>query len=207
MNLRKRPSFPGKPFGLLLVEGGDEESLCEAVAGPTIWAELCCWKASGRDDLRALARAAKLEPNFGHARSVGLVLDAEDDPRAALKLAGEVLAELGNSLPVAHGTVAGQPLRFGVFVSPDGQAAGSIEVLCRAAVRDPKLAACVDALTACATAPHPTQALAAKGWLQAYFAMFPVPHRFHDAFDPKKGGSLEAAHPVFDALRGFLRSL
>jgi hypothetical protein len=172
-----------------------------------MWAELCCWKASGRDDMKALARAAKLEPNFGHARSVGLVLDAEDDPHASLKLAGEVLAELGNRLPVAHGTVAGQPLRFGVFISPDGQTPGSIETLCRTAVRDPKVAACVDALTACAAAPHPTQALAAKGWLQAYFAMFREPHRFHDAFDPKKGQSLNAAHPVFDPLRSFLQSL
>jgi hypothetical protein len=37
--------------------------------------------------------------------------------------------------------------------------------------------------------------------------MFPEPHRFHDAFDTKKGGSLDATHPVFDPLRDFLRNL
>jgi hypothetical protein len=207
MSPRANAPFPGKPFGLLLVEGGDEESLCKAVAGPMVWPELCCWKASGRDDLRALARAAKLAPNFMHARSAGLVLDAEDNPHAALRLAEETLAELGNSLPLTHGTVAGHPLRFGVFLAPDGKSAGSIEVLCRAAVRDPKVAACVDALAACATVPHPTQALAAKGWTQAYFAMFPRPHRLQDAFDPKKGGSIDPTHLAFDSLQNFLRSL
>jgi hypothetical protein len=207
MSPRANPSFPGKPFGLLLVEGGDEESLCKAVAGPALWPELCCWKARGRDDLKPLARVAKLAPNFGYARSVGLVLDAEDNPDAALKLAEEVLAAFGNSLPLVHGTVAGQPLRLGVFLSPDGRSAGSIEALCRAAVRDPKVSACVDALVACAAVPHSNRALEAKAWLQAYLAMFPEPHRFHDAFDLKKGGSIDPAHHAFDPLRNFLRSL
>jgi hypothetical protein len=154
-----------------------------------------------------LARVAKLAPNFGYVRSVGLVLDTEDDPHAALKLAEEILAEFGNSLPLVHGTVAGQILRCGVFLSPDGQSAGSTEGLCRAAVRDLKVAACVDALVACSKVPHPTQARAEKAWLQSYLAMFPEPHRFHDAFDPKKGLSIDPAHPAFDPLRNFLRSL
>jgi hypothetical protein len=74
MSKRNTPAFPGKPFGLLLVEGGDEEVLCKAIVEPAIWAELCCWKPEGgRDDLKRLARLAKLDPNFRHARSVGLV--------------------------------------------------------------------------------------------------------------------------------------
>lgn len=207
MSPKKPPAFPSKPFGLLLVEGGDEEWLCKAVAGPESWQELCCWKASGRDDLKALALLAKNAPNFGHARSVGLVLDAEGDPAASLRLAEQILAELGNSQPLVHGAVAGQPLRCGVFMSPDGRSPGSSETLCRAAVRDLKVAACVDALVACSAVPHTTRALADKAWFQAYFAMFPEPHRFGDAFDSRRGGSIDPGHPVFEPLRNFLRSL
>jgi hypothetical protein len=103
--------------------------------------------------------------------------------------------------------VARQPLLFGVFVSPDGQSEGSIEVLCRSAVRDPKAAACVDALVACAAVPYSTRAREAKGWLQAYFAMSPEPHRFHDALNPQGAWSLDPDHPVFAPLRKFLQSL
>jgi hypothetical protein len=207
MSPKTPPPFPSKPFGLLLVEGGDEEWLCKAAAGPQIWQELCCWKASGRSDLKNLMLLAKNAPNFGYARSVGLVLDAEDDPAAALKLAEQILAEVGNTLPLVHGVVTGPPVRCGVFLSPDGQSAGSSDTLCRAAVRDLKVAACVDALAACASVAHPTRALADKAWLQAYFAMFPEPHRLGDAFNPKKGLSIDPAHSSFDPLRNFLRSL
>lgn len=207
MSPKKPPPFPSKPFGLLLVEGGDEEWLCKAVSGPAVWQELCCRKASGRDDLNNLALLVKNDANFGHARSVGLVLDAEGDPAASLKLAEQILAAFGNSLPLVHGTVAGQPLRCGVFLSPDGRSVGSSETLCRAAVRALKVSACVDALVACSAVPHTTQALADKAWLQAYFAMFPEPHRFGDAFDSRRGGSIDPAHSAFDPLRNFLRSL
>jgi hypothetical protein len=207
MSPRETPSFPAKPFGLLLVEGGDEESLCKAVAETGVWAELCCWNARGRDSLRSLAGNAKRQPNFGYVRSVGLVLDTEGDPQAALKLAEQTLTQFGHNLPLVHGAVAGQPLRCGVFLSPDGQSAGSTEGLCRAAVRDLKVAACVDALVVCSTVPHPNKARADKAWLQAYLAMFPEPHRFHDAFDPEKGNSIDPSHRAFDPLRSFLRSL
>jgi hypothetical protein len=33
--MSRQPSFPARSFGLLLVEGGDERGVCEAVAGPT----------------------------------------------------------------------------------------------------------------------------------------------------------------------------
>lgn len=206
MSRRPNPSLPTHPFGLLIVEGGDERALCEAVAGPAIWSGLFCWTASGRNDVKNLAQLARLDPGFIHARSVGLVLDTEDNPQESLRIAQETLAVFGHTAPVSHGLVTGQPLRLGAFLAPDGSTRGSIELLCKQAIRDPALGSCVDGLVQCAQPKYPTTALAAKGWLNAYLAMLPQQQRLAQAFDPAKGG-LDAAHTAFTPLRNFLQSL
>jgi uncharacterized protein DUF3226 len=207
MSRRPLPPFPSIPFGLLLVEGGDERWLCEAVAGPAVWQGLVCWYGSGRSDLPALAALAARDPSFGNARSVGLVLDLEDDPKGAYRLAEETLAAFGATTHPVHGLLAGNPCKQGAFLAPDGKAPGSIEHLCQLAVRNQTLSACVDALVGCAQPAHATAAMAAKGWLNAYLAMCPDPKlRFHQAFDPGVGG-IDPSHLVFEPLRNFLQSL
>ncbi|AGC49292.1 hypothetical protein MYSTI_08026 [Myxococcus stipitatus DSM 14675] len=207
MSRTPNPQFPTKPFGLLLVEGGDELRLCEAVAGPTTWAGLVAWKAQGREDLPSLARLATMAPSFSHARSVGVLFDMEDDTSKAQSLAQQVLQILGAApgTPTVHGALAGQPRKLGVFIAPDGQQIGSIEKLCMQAVRSPQLAQCVNTFVACSGAPQPTQALRDKGWLSAYLSMLPSPLRFYQALTEPQG--IDPAHPVFDPLRAFLQSL
>ena len=206
MSRHPNPPLPSRPFGLLLVEGGDERALCEALVGPTAWAGLFCWTASGRQDLKNLAALARLDPNFVHARSVGLVLDVEDDFQESLQIVAGILAALSHQAPVAHGMISEQSPRLGVFLAPDGVTPGSIELLCRQAVRDPQLAACVDSLVACAQPRHRTAAVAAKGWLNAYLAMLPEQQRFHQTLAPDKG-AIDVSHAAFEPLRRFLFSL
>lgn len=208
MSRHQISSLPNQPFGLLLVEGGDERTLCMAVAGPQTWASLCCMVASGRDDLKNLATLARSLPGFANTRSVGVVLDIENSLLDAERIARETLAVFGHTGPINHGTVTGHPLPLGAFLLPDGKIPGSMEHLCRQAVRFANVANCVDSLVTCARIQHPNVALAAKGWLNAYLAMQPEPQRIHQAqaFEPKKGG-IDAAHPALDPLRNFLRSL
>lgn len=202
----KNPSFPAAPFGFLLVEGGDERAVCEAVAGPATWSRLVCWNAQGRDQLVKLAAVAALDPNFQHARSIGLVLDMEDDGAVAHDIARRALAALGATSAPAHGVFQGSSPQLGVFLSPDGVANGCIETLCRKAVSDTKLAACVDALVVCAGAPHSVQAHADKGWLRAYLGMCADPSlRFHQTL--MAADDIDPAHAAFDPLRAFLHAL
>ena len=203
---QKSPSFPVAPFGLLLVEGGDERAVCEAVAGPATWSRLVCWNAQGRDQLVRLAAVAALDPNFQHARSVGVVLDMEDNGVVAHDIARRALAAFGGTLAPAHAVLQGSSPLLGAFLSPDGVANGCIETLCRKAVSDVKLAACVDALVVCAGAPHSVQAHADKGWLRAYLGMCADPNlRFHQAL--LASGGIDPAHAAFDSLRAFLQAL
>jgi hypothetical protein len=207
MTRRSNRQLPSSEFGLLLVEGGDELAVCEVLAGDA-WRGLCGWNAHGRD-LPSLARLATRDPNFAHARSVGIVLDVESDLETARRLAIETLDVLGATREFVHGAVRGEP-RIGAFLSPDGASPGSIETLCRRAVRDRSLADCVDQLVACAGTPHRAhgnpQAAADKGWLKAYLGMTLAPDlRFHQALRHPQG--IDPAHPAFVPLREFILAL
>lgn len=208
MSRHQNPPMPSVGFGLLLVEGGDERAVCKVLAG-TAWNGLCCWKADGREDLQNLARLAKSDLNFEHARSVGLILDVEDSIGSAQILANETLAILGSTRSFVHGVLTGSP-RLGAFLSPDGVGPGSIETLCRQAVQDSALAVCVDQLVACAGTPHNThtnsRAAEDKGWLKAYLGMTSKPDlRFDQAFTHRQG--IDATHMAFASLREFILAL
>lgn len=207
MSLRTDPPMPSRPFGLLLAEGGDEIAVCSVLAG-SAGAELYFKNVRGRD-FPNVARVVMADPNFGYARSVGIVLDIEDNLTAAQQLVSDTLQILGATIPFVHGVVSGPSPRLGAFLSPDGISPGSIETLCRQAVHDRTLAACVDQLVACAGTPHGNRTNARvaedKGWLKAYLGMLPEPDlRFHQAFVP---GGIDANHTAFDALRAFVRAL
>ena len=206
MSLRKNPPLPKAPFGLLLVEGGDERAVYAAVLGPAAWANLRCWYGDGRDDLPALATLAAADPNARFARAVGVVLDVEQGVTRALVIAGKALAAFGGVGAPAHASFVNNSPALGAFLAPDGVSHASIETLCRQAVRDARFAACVDALVGRAGSPHVLAAGAAKGWLQAYLGMLAEPGlRFHQAFSAP--GGIDPAHAVFDPLRQFLLAL
>lgn len=207
MSKRKNPPMPAAEFGLLLVEGGDEESVCRVLAGPA-WSGLCVWKVAGRD-FPGLARLAVNDSNFRFARSIGLVLDAENNVEEAESLAAETLRVLGASGPVVHGELNGTP-RIGAFLTPDGTSPGSIETLCRRAVRDARFATCVDEMLRCAGMPHTAlgnaRAAEDKGWLRAYLGMTSEPDlRFYQAFEHPRG--LDSTHAAFASLRAFVLAL
>jgi hypothetical protein len=208
MTRRQNRPLPSAEFGLLLVEGGDELAVCEVLAGDA-WSGLCGWTADGRESLPGLARLATLDPNFARARAVGIVLDAESDLETARRLAIETLDVLGPTRAFVHGALRGEP-RIGAFLSPDGSGPGSIETLCRRAVRDRALADCIDQLVECAGAPHRAHsnphAAADKGWLKAYLGMTLAPDlRFHQELRHPQG--IDPAHPAFIPLREFILAL
>ena len=206
MSRRPNLQLPDRAFSLLLVEGGDERAVCQAVAGPAVWSTLVCWYGDGRTNLPIAASAAARDPHFIHVRSVGVVLDVEDDRAGAQALAARTLSVFGTTGALAHGVLSGSPMPAGAFFVPDGASHGSIETLCRRAVRNAALAACVDQLVTCAGSPHARQAQADKGWLKAYLGMTADPNlRFHQAFDAPDG--IDPAHTAFDPLRAFLRAL
>jgi hypothetical protein len=208
MSPRANPELPSRPHAVLIVEGGDERVVCEAVSSRTTWAGICCRVANGRTKLVKEAELIVQDTNLAFARSVGVLLDVEDDPKKALEIAARTLAVFGGAGSPVHGVLSGSPLRLGAFLAPDGSTHGSIDTLCRAAARDTILASCVDALVACAGRPHATlgnpKAREDKAWVKAYLAMLPDPDlRFPQAFSL----GWDPAHAAFAPLRSFLANL
>lgn len=204
---RTNPPMPSTSFGLLLAEGGDEIAVCRALAGAAS-ASICFWNAWGRG-LPDQARLAINDPNFRFARSIGILLDVENDLNAAIQLAQETRQVFGAVDPCVHGVFSTGTPRVGVFLTPNGSDAGSIETLCRPAVRDAVLATCVDQLVVCAGAPHAgrvnARASEDKGWLRAYMGMLPISDLlFFQAF---ASGDIDADHHEFDSLRAFVLAL
>src|SRR5215210_4046468 len=119
MSRRPNPPLPAAPFGLLLVEGGDERAVCEAVAGASAWAGLHCCCASGQDYLPALGALAAADPNARHIRAVGVVLDADDNLNNAYAIAATTLAAFDKSGALSRGVLPAGPPHLSAFLVPD----------------------------------------------------------------------------------------
>lgn len=107
MSTRENAPLPSTPFALLIVEGGDEVSLCRALNPGS---DLVFWNARGRDNITVLAALAAKDPNIAGARSVSVLLDVEEDAVAARSLAFEALKHFDPAVvPALRGLNAGLP--------------------------------------------------------------------------------------------------
>ncbi|MBS2021714.1 MAG: hypothetical protein JST92_04850 [Deltaproteobacteria bacterium] len=167
---RENAPFPSAPFALLLVEGGDEHALFKACAG-SLWTRFTCWVASNNQGVFRLAQLAAMDPNAARIGSIGVVLDAEEDPAKALEQATSALS-LFPTVPVRL-----------KLILPSSSHRGSVETLVRRAYRDLKTAECTDAFMHCVSAEFSTQALRDKAWVHAYLACSEPKLRWHQAFD------------------------
>jgi len=169
LSKRARPEMPVAPFAFLLVEGGDEREICKWLIGDAAWPSYCCWPADGRDDIPVVAAIAARDPNFGAARSIGIVLDTESSIADAQAIAAKAFQAFQLSLP-GHALISTDTLKHGVFYSPDGTSFGAIENLCRSSAAHAKVAACVDSLERCVNDSNLLPALVSKRWVEAYIA-------------------------------------
>ncbi len=203
---RANPAIPPSACGLLLVEGGDERAVCQAIVAPATWSKLLCWNAHGRNNLPSAAAIAARDANFASVHSIGILLDAEDDPAGAEALAGQTITALGG-IPSTATVFSGTP-RTGFFVAPTAGVPGCIETLCRRAVRSPKLTQCANDFVTCSGPTHATVGQRDKAWLNAYISMLDDPDlRFHqeNVFADHQG--VDPAHAAFAQLNAFLVSL
>jgi hypothetical protein len=207
MSSKDNPPLPPTPHVLLLVEGGDERTLCREVVGQSRWTQLHCWLAHGLSNLPALASLAFNDPNFGQATSIGIVVDAEQSVALAQSLALAALGNMGiTANTVTHAVVAAAQPRIGIFVSPNGLSTGSIETLCKQAVPAGYVRNCVDGYFNCINATYSTDARRDKAWLRAYLASLPDPSlRWDQVVGP--GKPIDSSSNAFDGLRTFLNSL
>lgn len=84
-------------------------------------------------------------------RSIGVVRDADDNAQGSFQSVRDSIRNVGCQPPAMHGEFSNGAPSIGVFIVPDGSAAGAIETLCRQSVQGTDAAKCVGEYLDCLT--------------------------------------------------------
>ena len=138
---------------LLLVEGKDEVNLfgrlvkdCLAEDGKGIQ----ILDVGSKDNFRPNLMAIKLAAQSGPAlHAIGIVRDADDNPKGSFDSVCNSLRNAGYQPPDAHAEFSDDTPSIGVFIVPDGSRPGAIETLCRCSIEGEAAAVCVEEYVEC----------------------------------------------------------
>lgn len=195
---------------LLLVEGGDEERLLLKLLNDMQMNDFQVINVEGQTNFESRLSVALSQANIQGITlsSLGLVRDADDDPRSAFTKACDALR--ANRLPVPAGSeliVAGVP-KVGVFISPSGTRTGSIEDICWDALveTDHSAVRCINSFVDCLRGSAALDSTnEGKTRIHAYLS---------SRKDPVSGVGVGAQRgywplysPAFNGLRQFIRDL
>lgn len=161
----------------------------------------------GVDELGAFLKALRNAPGFRDlVHTLGVIRDAETNPRRAFQSVCSALMHAGLPVP-AHPSefTAGYP-RMGIFILPGRDAPGMLDTLCLESVSSDPAIECVNGFMACLThtsglpPANPT-----KARLYAFLASRRRPNlRLGEAAE---ADIWDLNAPAFAALRDFLRLL
>lgn len=195
-----------KQPNLLIVEGKEEEYFFEALTRALGLSNIQILPIGGKQQLRHNLKALKLSAGFPEVVAIGIVRDANADPRAAFQSIRDALQVA--SLPSAERPFvpAGESPRIIVMILPQEDTAGMLEDLCLRAVDSDPAMLCVDQYFQCLkdhdlSLPHNM----AKAKLQAFLASRPEPgKRLGEA---AKAGYWPWDNTAFDIVKRSLQQL
>ena len=171
----KNPKFKVDSDRLLLVEGKDEVNLLRALMRcrlPDAASEIQVHDAGGKDqfpaNLKAIQIAAQTRPTL---RSIGVIRDADDNPKGAFQSVCDNLRNAKFTPPDRHGYFSDGVPFVGVFIVPDGDNPGAIETLCRKSVKGSETSDCVEQYLSCLDAKGTLKSKSCdKSFAHAYLA-------------------------------------
>ena len=192
---------------LVLVEGADDKSFFEALCQHLGLNDIQFREIGGKDNLPKALEATVKESSFSEVViALGIVLDADDDPKATFQSVCSALKKFGLPVPTQPMTPAPGRPRVLVMILPDNQSPGALEDVClRAIARTPAMK-CVEKFFCCLR----RQGLSlpkslSKAKVLAYLTSMPEPDKgFRWS---AQAGYWNWDHPAFSDLKDFLRSL
>lgn len=195
---------------LLLVEGKDEVNLlgkliktCLKDDGQDIQILDVGSKDNFRPNLMGIKVAAQSRPTL---RSIGIIRDADNNPKGSFDSVCGSLRSAGYEPPAAHAELSNTTPSIGVFIVPDGSQPGAIETLCRHSVEGEAAAKCVDDYMECLTINNALQSKNAdKTFTHAYLAAMEDP--VARVGEGAQQGVWDFQSPAFGALSQFVRDL
>ena len=138
----------GQPFQLI-VEGEDDLRFWEQYLPRAGRTRVEIHATNGRDQLRRFLPTFKLTTGFEHVQWIGIIQDADENPRAAFDRIRGALANAGLPAPRHAWTPAGTSPDVVAIVLPDGRNPGDLEALLWEGLRDLQEAECIDEYLDC----------------------------------------------------------
>ena len=164
---------------LLLVEGKDEVELFEKLLTDLGLVDVDIRDIMGKTKYRKNIEALPRLSGFGEVTSVGIVTDADKQPKGTFDSVCDALGAAGLPKPTAPLQPVGDAPQVMVMILPDGETPGMLEDLCLESVADDPAMSCVEEYFRClegrleagALPGNPSKArvrafLAAMEWLE-----------------------------------------
>ena len=190
----------------LFVEGKDEKNFFEIyIEHLSLENVIRVEDFEGKDKLTEFLRLFKLRPDFENTTSIGIVRDADDNPKGAF---ASVQSSLDNNRlprPGRIGEQAAGPPSVAVAILPGGEKPGMLETLLWESVGDPAIRRCVEDFLQCSEQAGQPIARRDKALAHAFLATRPDPHVSVGVAARKHYWDFD--HPAFDGLREFLRTV
>lgn len=134
---------------LLLVEGSEDKQFWEQYLSGVKKSYIDVRETGGKDQLRRLLPTLVLASGFDKVSWLGVIQDADDNPRAAFDRITGALRLAGLSVPTRPWvTVSGSP-DVVAFVVPDGSSSGDLETLLWRGLASQPEASCIEQYINC----------------------------------------------------------
>lgn len=128
---------------LLIVEGKDEELFFAGMIVHLQLTDIQVVGIGGKERIRSQLSAIVKEPQFSEVTALGVVRDADTDPKSAFQSVRDALAAAGLPFPKKPlQPVKGHP-RVNVMILPSSERKGALEDLCLEAVAQDSANTCV----------------------------------------------------------------
>lgn len=193
---------------LIVAEGLHEETFFGAFIAHLGLADIQVMGIGGKDKLKSELQTLVISPDFQNVASLGIVRDADDDPKAAFKKVCGALKAAGLPVPYRNLTAVGNKPKVIVTILPKGSSKGMLEDVCLNAVRCDPAVQCVNQYFSCLrnkALPLPRGLSLSKARIQAFLASRPETV-WHVGLGAQKG-YWRWDSEAFDGLRRFIRLL
>jgi hypothetical protein len=134
---------------LLVVEGREEEVFFGALIRHLGLQGIQVMPIGGKTQLRQNLKALSLSSRFSQVISLGVVRDANSDPKGAFQSIKNALQSVKLPAPDRPLVVAGKKPRISVLILPEENTPGTLEDLCLRAVEKDPATSCVEEYFEC----------------------------------------------------------
>lgn len=128
---------------LLIVEGADDEGFFKALLKDLGINNVQVAPIGGKTKTRPNLMAISKDPNFSKINAIGIIRDADEDPKGALQSVRDALSAAGLPSPMRPLNFVKGPPKVGIMIIPSLQQQGALEDLCLQAIANDPAMTCV----------------------------------------------------------------